>query len=86
MVVDQLEEIIITSADDLNSTDFACYFGITLDAVPLDFSYNIFDQTLRIKPSGDAILRFKDINIIKFGNSKTDINFCDSSVARYEAV
>jgi len=48
----------------------------------MDFSYDSKLEVLTIKPV-EKNLTFKEIGFIKFGNSKTDPNVCDSKGFTY---
>jgi len=43
--------------------------------------YNADDKTLTLKPLDGQKVKFRDIGLIKFGNSKEEPNFCDYSRA-----
>lgn len=84
-MIHKLQEIQIVNAKDLENTDFACYLGTNLQPRKLDFEYNPFTNSLKLKPTKEnPDVRFKDIGFIKFGSTKdNEPNFCDSSSFQY---
>lgn len=71
---DILEEVTILNADDLSKTDFACYFNPFFEVRPLKIS--VGDKKLTLKPVNGEELRFRDIRMIKYGNSDNEPNLC----------
>jgi len=85
-LIDQLDEIRILGAKSLNDTDYACYLGTTLEPERMDATYDEALEILTIKPSAASTnLTFREIGFIKFGNSQTDPNVCDSKGFSYNA-
>jgi hypothetical protein len=76
-----LDYIDIVNAEDLASTNFACYLGVNLNPVNLNHAYNNDTKTLRISPVDNADVAFNTIGFIKFGDSNVEPNFCDKTLA-----
>jgi len=82
----RLDRLVITTAEDLEGTDFAC---MTADAdwarTPLKFDYDSDLKTLSIStPSGDAI-KLEELRDIHYGNSLTEVNMCNLT-AQYHTI
>ena len=60
------------------NTDFACYFNEYFEAVPLVYSLNTDQHVLSLRPTNGDILRFKNIRMIKYGNSANEPNICEN--------
>ena len=74
----QLEEVRIVNAGDLMTTNFACYFDKTFSSFPLMFSLEKDKSVLTLKPKLGGSIRFKDLNVIHFGDSSKEPNICDN--------
>ena len=83
-IIDQLEEVKILGAQDLNNTDYACYMGTELNPKKMNYTYDAVTETLTLTPI-ETNLTFKDIGFIKFGNSSLEPNVCDSTGFTYHA-
>lgn len=71
-------------AEDLKDINFACYLGTDIIPKALSVKYDADNKLLSIKPTADTI-SFKDLGVIKFGNSAKETNFCDPDVFSYAA-
>lgn len=76
-----LEEIRILAAEDLMTTNFACYMDHTFSIFPLQYNLETDKQVLRLKKSDGSSIKFKDINVIKFGDSSKEANVCGSGLS-----
>ena len=74
--------MIITNAEDLNATDFACWISET-DGVPtmLPFEYNATQKTLTI--SSETPLDLVSLRDIHFGQKFVDFNICEGDMDHY---
>lgn len=72
-----LEEVRILNAADLMTTDFACAFDKTLSPIKMVRSLNTQENVLILKPVDGKMMRFKDIRMIKYGDSSKEANLCD---------
>ena len=75
MLIDQLEDIKILGAANLNETNFACYMGAGLNPKSMNVHYDKETDILKITPISN--LSFSDIGFVKFGNTKADPHVCD---------
>jgi hypothetical protein len=50
LIIDHLDTIWILNAEDLKTTDFACYMGTDMKPMNLSFMYNKVNMTLAISP------------------------------------
>jgi hypothetical protein len=50
LIIDHLDTIWILNAEDLNTTDFACYMGTDMKPMNLSTMYNKVNMTLAISP------------------------------------
>ena len=72
------------NAEDLANTDFACYLGRNFNPINLNIKYNKFTKTLNLSPTNtNPDVKFKDIGLIKFGDSRYEPNLCDVSAYTY---
>lgn len=76
-----LESIKILDAADLSGTDFACMISKGNDIVDILPVYNAGASTLELRAKDTTYLSPKDISMLRFGNSKKDVNFCRQSAA-----
>jgi hypothetical protein len=77
-----LSNLIITNAEDLKYTGFACWISET-DGVPtqLDIDYNATQKTLKLGlPAAISFLEMRDIH---FGQKNVDFNICEEEDAHY---
>ena len=81
-----MDEIRILQADDLADIDFACYFTTSITPQQLDVSYNKHMNFLSLKPVNGETVSFKDLGAVRFGNSKTETNYCQANSFSYKAV
>ena len=59
----------------------------SFNPVELNIDYNEDFETLTLRPkSSSPTIRFRDLGIIKFGNSLKDVDMCDVSNYQYSVV
>ena len=72
----------IVDAEDLQDTDFACYFTPKLDIVQMDLYYDKVKKALHIIPKDK--MKFSDFKQINYGSSaKKDLNLCKEETYQY---
>ena len=82
-----LDKFIITNANDLKDTDFACYTDfLTHEVTVMQAQYDNSSQTLNISASDGKPVNMFSLRDIHFGQSSKDINLCNPEINFYRTV
>lgn len=68
-------------ASDLAKTDFACMVSGDLEVVQILPVYNPDSSTLELRAHDEPKIAFADVNMIKFGDSTKEVNFCNMTTS-----
>lgn len=68
----------IVNAEDLKDTDFACVLTHRLEIIKMNIAYDNVKKALNISLPDQQHTYFHQVRQISFGNSKSDLNLCDS--------
>jgi hypothetical protein len=71
-----LDQIDIMNAQDLMDMDFACALNSSWIPTNLTIYYTNSTQTLTIKPKVGNDFTFDQLNLIKFGKTGADVDYC----------
>lgn len=82
-----LREIVILDAEDLNETNFACYYNQASSTTPLTTlkaTYSTENKTLTIAPeAANTTMRMIDVMWLNFGHNGSDLNLCSQNPSGY---
>lgn len=73
----ELKEIIITNAEDLKDTDFACMTTESYSVVQLSHEYKEATKSLVLTDTGSIPLGLFDLKDVHFGKKDSDVNLCN---------
>ena len=79
-----LDRLIITNAEDLKETDFACWISEN-DGVPtqLNYTYNDTSKTLTLRSNDSTPLNLLELRDIHYGHKDVDFDICEGDKAHY---
>jgi alpha-glucosidase (family GH31 glycosyl hydrolase) len=76
-----VENFKILQAADLAETDFACLIGQDMAVTQILPDYNSGTQTLELRANDNVNIRLQDVNMIRFGNSQNEVNWCNMTTS-----
>jgi hypothetical protein len=73
-----LDKLVITNAEDLNNTNFACMTTYAdLSHTSVKYAYDSDKKTLTISSESGEPIMLDEMKDIYFGDNRTDINMCN---------
>jgi hypothetical protein len=72
-----LESVVITNAEDLNATNFACMMPMA-SRTPIQLTHTYDNETMTLNlTNANGSINLNDMRDIHFGNTEEDLNLCD---------